>query len=95
MVFRWLANGVATPISDFAPAAINPATGQKEMWSGFMGSPSAQFVWAVPQDGIAAPVDFNASASAYLRSVWNGTSCGGRRRNADRVRTAPGTTQSR
>ena len=25
-----------------------------------MGSPSAYFVFAVPQDGIAAPADFNA-----------------------------------
>ena len=59
MVFRWLQNGApcrSTP----SPGAGNPGTGQKEMWANFMGSPSAQFVWAVPQDGIAAPVDFNA-----------------------------------
>ena len=41
-----------------------------------MGSPSAQFVYAVPQDGIAAPADFNASAAGYLRSIWNGTASG-------------------
>jgi hypothetical protein len=46
------------------------------MWDNFMGSPSAQFVYAVPQDGIAAPADFNASASGYLRSIWNGTASG-------------------
>lgn len=73
MVFRWLQNGTAVPISPFASAAVNPATGQKEMWPNFMGSPSAQFVFAVPQDGIAAPADFNASASGYLRKIWDGT----------------------
>ena len=61
MVFRWLQNGTPVPINPFATAAVNPATGQKEMWDNFMGSPSAQFVYAVPQDGIAAPADFNAS----------------------------------
>jgi OmcA/MtrC family decaheme c-type cytochrome len=46
------------------------------MWDNFMGSPSAYFVFSVPQDGIAAPADFNASASGYLRSIWNGSSSG-------------------
>ena len=32
-----------------------------------MGAPSVYFVWSVPQDGIAKPADFNASASVYLR----------------------------
>ena len=64
MVFRWLQNGTAVPINYFATAAVNPATGQKEMWDNFMGAPSAYFVFAVPQDGIAAPADFNASRPA-------------------------------
>ena len=42
------------------------------MWTNFIGSPSAYFVYSVPQDGIAAPTDFNASANSYLRSIWNG-----------------------
>ena len=46
------------------------------MWDNFMGSPSAYFVFAVPQDGIAAPADFNASASGYLRKIWDGTATG-------------------
>jgi OmcA/MtrC family decaheme c-type cytochrome len=76
MVFRWLQNGTAVPINDFATAPVNPATGQKEMWNDFMGSPSAQFVFAVPQDGIAAPADFNAAAAGYLRKIWDGTATG-------------------
>ena len=73
MVFRWLQNGTPVPINAFATAAVNPATGQKEMWNNFMGSPSAQFVFAVPQDGISAPADFNGSDSGYLRKIWDGT----------------------
>ena len=76
MVFRWLQNGAPVPINPFATAAVNPATGTKEMWDNFMGSPSAQFVFAVPQDGLAAPADFNASASGYLRKIWDGTASG-------------------
>jgi len=41
-----------------------------------MGSPSLYFVFSVPQDGIRAPADFNASVSGYLRGIWNGTATG-------------------
>ena len=37
-----------------------------------MGSPSAYLVWAVPQDGINNPADFNENASVYLRDLWSG-----------------------
>ncbi len=76
MVFRMLQNGVVTPLEDFATTAVNPATGQKEIWTNFAGAPSVYFVYAVPQDGITAPADFNASASSYLRSLWNGSATG-------------------
>ena len=46
------------------------------MWDNFMGSPSAYFVFAVPQDGIAAPADFNGTVSGYLRKIWDGTATG-------------------
>lgn len=72
MVFRILQNGArvdfnAVPTSDFS---------NQEMLPNFMGSPSAYFVFAVPQDGILAPADFNASVSGYLRSIWNGKATG-------------------
>jgi OmcA/MtrC family decaheme c-type cytochrome len=70
IVFRMLQNGVPVPFNTYS------ATGKTEMWDNFMGSPSAYFVFAVPQDGIAAPADFNASASGYLRSIWNGSATG-------------------
>ncbi len=49
-----------------------PGTGS-ELIPNFVGSPSAYFAFAVPQDGKVAPADFNATASAYIRNVWNGT----------------------
>ncbi|WP_341677459.1 OmcA/MtrC family decaheme c-type cytochrome [Niveibacterium sp. SC-1] len=69
IVFRMLQNGQAVNLNTFNSSL--PVAGQ-EIWNNFAGSPSAYFVFAVPQDGIAAPADFNASASAYIRNVWNG-----------------------
>ncbi len=76
MVFRMLQDGARKDLNDFATTTPNPATGSKEIWDNFMGSPSAQFVFAVPQDGISAPADFNASASGYLKNIWAGTATG-------------------
>ncbi len=67
MVFRMLQNGVK--------ANLNPNT-SAEVWDNFMGSPSVYFVFAVPQDGIANPADFNATASVYLKTLWKGTGTG-------------------
>lgn len=79
MVFRMVQNCdetdvtkcPSTNLNDFATAVPNPATGDKEIWDNFMGAPSVYFVFSVPQDGIAAPADFNASVSGYLKSIWN------------------------
>lgn len=76
MKFRILQNGARKDFNTFASATPNAATGQKEIWDNYMGSPSVYFVWAVPQDGIATPADFNANASGYLKSIWNGTATG-------------------
>jgi len=72
MVFRLLQNGQPKPFNVFASATPNPASGAKELWDNFMGSPSAYFVFSVAQDRIAAPADYNAVASGYLRGIWNG-----------------------
>jgi len=76
MVFRILADGARKDLNDFASTTANPATGDKEIWDGFMGSPSVQYVYAVPQDGITAPADFNGAVSGYLKNIWNGTAAG-------------------
>ncbi len=69
MVFRILHDGVRKDLN-------NPAT-STELFDGFMGAPSVYFVFAVPQDGIATPADFNATASSYLRTLWKGAATGG------------------
>jgi len=76
MEFRMLQDGQRKDLNDFASTAVNPTTGSKEIWDNFMGSPSAQFVFSVPQDGVAAPADFNGSVSGYLKNIWNGTATG-------------------
>jgi OmcA/MtrC family decaheme c-type cytochrome len=45
-----------------------------ELMPNFIGSPSVYFAFGVPQDTNTNPTDFNASASGYIRSIWNGTS---------------------
>jgi len=77
MVFRLLQNGARKDLNVFASATPNPATGQVEIWDNFMGAPSVYFVWAVPQDGVAKPADFNASASVLLRNLWKVPASGG------------------
>lgn len=47
-----------------------------ELMPNFVGSPSVYFAFAVPQDGNPSPSDFNASASGYLKKVWDGTATG-------------------
>ena len=77
MKFRLLQNGAAVPLQTFSSAGNNAATGQKEIWADFMGSPSLYFVYAVPQDGIAKPAEFNGTASVYLRTLWYCANGGG------------------
>ena len=73
IVFKLQKDGANAPF-DHCIATTTPlpaAAGTNELYDGFVGSPSIYFVWALPQDGISAPADFNASASAYLKTVCN------------------------
>ncbi|MBL9017028.1 MAG: OmcA/MtrC family decaheme c-type cytochrome, partial [Myxococcales bacterium] len=47
-----------------------------ELIDNFVGSPSAYWAFAVPQDGITAPADFNASVSGYLKKIWDTSATG-------------------
>jgi OmcA/MtrC family decaheme c-type cytochrome len=71
ITFKFKKNGTDVVFQTYAPAATPPVT---ELMANFAGSPSVYFAFAVPQDGNATPSDFNASASGYIRSIWNGTS---------------------
>jgi OmcA/MtrC family decaheme c-type cytochrome len=68
IVFRMLQNGAVT--------AFNTFGAKTDLWDNFIGSPSAYFVFSVPQDGIATPADFNALASGYIKNIWNGSATG-------------------
>jgi OmcA/MtrC family decaheme c-type cytochrome len=70
ITFKLLRNGVGVVFQVFVPSLVT------ELMPNFVGSPSAYFAFAVPQDGITAPADFNASASGYIRNIWNGTATG-------------------
>lgn len=47
-----------------------------ELIPNFVGSPSVYFAFAVPQDGIAAPSDFNATLGGYIKTIRDGTATG-------------------
>lgn len=68
IVFKLLQNGVATPFNDPTKAT--------QLWANFVGTPSVEFVWAQPQDGINAPADFNKSAASTIKGLWNGSATG-------------------
>lgn len=67
ITFRFVKNGAPVVFNTYQAGVTT------ELMTGFTGSPSVYFAFAVPQDGITAPADFNATASAYIKNVWNGT----------------------
>lgn len=67
IVFKLLKDGTDVDFGTY------DATTKPELITGFVGSPSAYFAWSLPQDGITSPADFNATASAYIKGVWNGS----------------------
>jgi len=69
MTFRFRKNGTPVAMDACAAASGNAADANKELFSNFVGSPSVYWVYAAPQDGINAPADFNASASAYVKAI--------------------------
>jgi OmcA/MtrC family decaheme c-type cytochrome len=68
MYFKFKKNGTDVVFNAPSPSG--------EMMDNFTGSPSAYFAFAVPQEGITKPADFNASVSGYLKKIWNGTATG-------------------
>lgn len=64
-------NGAAATPVDFG---TYDATTKPELITNFVGGPSIYFAFSVPQDGIAAPADYNASASCWVRNAWRAVS---------------------
>jgi OmcA/MtrC family decaheme c-type cytochrome len=73
ITFKLKNGGVGVVFQTFAPSASPPVT---ELMPNFVGSPSVYFAFAVPQDGNPTPTDFNASASGYIKKIWDGSATG-------------------
>ncbi len=73
LTFKLKNNGTDVVFQTYAPLAVPPVT---ELMPNFVGSPSAYFAFAVPQDGNPTPSDYNASASGYIKKIWDGTATG-------------------
>jgi OmcA/MtrC family decaheme c-type cytochrome len=69
IVFK-LKQTVAGVTTDVVFNAFGPD--KTELIDNFVGSPSVYFAFSVPQDNIAAPADFNASQSGYIKDIWSG-----------------------
>lgn len=70
ITFKLKNNGVDVQFQTFVAGSVT------ELMPNFVGSPSVYFVFAVPQDGITAPSDFNASASGYIKKIWDTSATG-------------------
>jgi OmcA/MtrC family decaheme c-type cytochrome len=68
--FKFKRNGTDVVFNVFVGGLVT------ELMPDFVGSPSVYFAFAVPQDGITAPSDFNATASGYIKKIWDGTATG-------------------
>ncbi len=66
IAFRFMKDGQPVVFNTYSP------TGKTELMDNFVGSPSIYVAFALPQDGIAQPADWNATFSTYLKNVWRG-----------------------
>ena len=76
-VFRFLQDGLTTApvVFNTWDATANGGDGN-ELITNWVGSTTLYFAYAVPQDGIAAPKDWNATVSLALRKLWRGGQTG-------------------
>jgi OmcA/MtrC family decaheme c-type cytochrome len=70
ITFKLKKNGTDVVFQTFAAGTVT------ELMPNFVGSPSVYFAFAVPQDGATAPSDFNASASGYIKKIWDRSATG-------------------
>ncbi|MBV8757184.1 MAG: OmcA/MtrC family decaheme c-type cytochrome [Deltaproteobacteria bacterium] len=70
VTFKLRRNGTDVVFQAYAAGSVT------ELMPGYVGSPSAYFAFAMPQDGNTAPSDFNASVSGYIKNIWNGSATG-------------------
>jgi OmcA/MtrC family decaheme c-type cytochrome len=73
ITFRFMK--LVPPATTATPVVFNTydPVATPEMMTGFVNSPSVYFAYAIPQDGIKAPADFNMTTSGWIKTIWNGT----------------------
>jgi OmcA/MtrC family decaheme c-type cytochrome len=71
--FKLVKDGVDLVFPTYAAGVA----GSNELIPNFIGTTSIYFAYGVPQDGITAPADFNASVSVDLYKAWAGTAQSG------------------
>lgn len=64
--FRFLKDGAPVVFNTYAAGTVT------ELMDNFVGGPGFYIAFSVPQDGIANPADWNATASTYLKNIWRG-----------------------
>ena len=64
--FRFIKDGTPVVFNTYSAGTVT------EMMDNFVGGPSFYIAFSVPQDGIATPADWNATASTYLKDIWRG-----------------------
>lgn len=68
ITFRLVKDGTPVVFNTYAAGTVT------EMMDGFVNSPSVYFAYAIPQDGITAPADFNVTTSGWLKDIWSASS---------------------
>ena len=63
--FRFLEDGQRKDFNAYAVGA--------SYWDNYVGGPNFIVVFGMPEDGITAPKDWNASSSVYFPAAWDGT----------------------
>ncbi len=66
-VFNFLKDGTTPVVFNTYAAGV-----KDEMMDGYVGGPNLYMAFAVPQDGISKPADWNSSVSTNLRKLWRG-----------------------
>jgi OmcA/MtrC family decaheme c-type cytochrome len=70
ITFRLIKDGTPVVFNAYAAGTVT------EIMDNFVGAPGILFAFALPQDGVKAPADFNTSFTGYIKTIWNGTATG-------------------
>ncbi|MEI7745890.1 MAG: hypothetical protein WCK58_19305, partial [Chloroflexota bacterium] len=67
ITFKFQKDGVDVAFNTYS------SPGTLQMMNGFAGSTSVYWAFAVAQDGITSPADWNTSSNCFIRDAWRGS----------------------